>query len=87
MMMNQKLIQAARQAIDGLGFVYHLADGTKVRAMRPADLNTALRDMGWRNVSRLDAYEYKQMGFRIEKGRYVSFGGLKQACDIVMVKE
>ena len=28
MMMNQKLIQAARQAIDGLGFVYHLADGT-----------------------------------------------------------
>ena len=87
MMMNEKLIQAARQTIDSYGCVYQLTDGSKVRAMRPADLNTALRDNGWRPVPRLDSYEWKKLGFRIEQGQYVSWGGLKKACDIVMVKE
>ncbi len=49
---------------------------------------TALRNNGWRNVSRLDAHDLRQLGLEVVKAQYV--GGARPTgkfVDVVVARE
>lgn len=42
---------------------------------RVADVLKTMREQGWKNVSRIDGYDFEKLGFRVVKARYV--GGVR----------
>lgn len=86
MSINTKLIDAILTAMtEGFAqYPYETKAGVVVEGTRPADLVSCLRDAGWRNVSRMDADDFKEMGFTIIKAQYV--GGVRKTgkfCEVV----
>lgn len=66
-------------------FFFYQVEGTLVRALPVSQVPSAMRELGWRNVSRLDEHALRNMGLRIAIGRYVKAGGkLAQPCKVVM---
>lgn len=66
---------------------YTDAAGTTYRAARPDDLTTALRERGWKNLGRLDIFDYKKLGFQIVTARYTQGARPGRPCDVVVLEK
>ena len=66
--------------VDRQGRVYH--------ANRLEDVKRQMREMGWRNVSRLDEYDCKQAGFKFVEAYYSQRARkVERYCSVMVLKE
>jgi hypothetical protein len=77
------LADASLDCLAALNYRYETYAGVEIRAARPDDLKAALRDRRWKNVSNLDASDFRAMGFTITHAQYV--GGARKTGRFVEV--
>lgn len=63
---------------------YAMEDGTVFLGMPASQVPSQLSQAGWRNVSRLDEYDFEKMGLQVVKARYVGGGRPKKFCRVVV---
>jgi len=51
---------------------YETKDGRVVRAVRVSEFAASMRDAGWRNVPKLDAYDLRKLGLEVVVAQYVN---------------
>lgn len=68
------------------GSRYALTDGRTMIACTISDAHAALRDDGWRNVSHLDGYDFRQMGLHTARGRYASGARMGRECEVIVIR-
>lgn len=83
MVIDEKL----KTAISGLHqWKYQVKDGTVIRGTAVSGVPGFLREAGWRNVPRIDAYDLKKAGFTVVRGRAVTGSGrLAKECDVLVL--
>lgn len=63
---------------------YETEDGTDFLGMPVSQVPSQLVDQGWRNVSRLDEFDFKAMGLEIVTARYVGGASKKRFCRVIV---
>jgi hypothetical protein len=64
--------------------IYQDKDGNKYWAMPVSEVPKQLRDTGWKNVPRLNHYDFKKMGLKVVEARYIQGARPKRYCDVVV---
>lgn len=65
-------------------YAYEMADGRRVFGSPVSQVPEMLREAGWRNVPRADANDFRALGLEVVKASYLSWGGKKRPCDVVV---
>lgn len=65
---------------------YQTPKGGTFEGMPVSQIAQQLRDCGWRNVPRIDAYDLRKMGLIIVNARYVGGAHAKRFCDVVVAR-
>ena len=80
-----------KQGIDKalrIGARYETKDGRMIIASRPADVTAEMITDGWKGVSKMDAHDFRKLGYTIELAQYV--GGVRKTgrfCEVVFIRE
>lgn len=85
---KQSVIEAMENATSVLISRYADRDGRMYRGIAVSEAYKALKDAGWKNVSKLDAYNYKMLGLKVIEGTYKS--GTRPTgryIDVVVIEE
>lgn len=61
---------------------YETREGVLVRATPVSQIPQLLRDVGWKNVPKYDAYDLRKLGLRIVDAKYVGGG---RFCPVVVL--
>lgn len=81
--MDERLKKAISEIVS---WPYFLLDGTRIRGVAVSGVAGDLREMGWRNVPRIDSYDLEKAGFKVVRARFKSGGGrLKKECDVLVL--
>jgi len=78
--------QAVVKAILSWPGLYETKEGRKFMGMPVSQVPSQLIQSGWRNVSRLDGYDFKRLGLEIVEARYVGGVRPKKFCQVVVAK-
>lgn len=76
-----------RNALATSWAIYETEDGRRFKGNRLDDVKTEMRYQGWKNVSRIDAYDAKMLGLTVVEARYMSGGRPARFARDVVVME
>jgi hypothetical protein len=76
-----------RKALSTNWAIYETADGRRFKGNRLDEVKTEMRFHGWKNVSRIDAYDARALGLTVVAARYISGGRPAQFARDVVVME
>ena len=81
--LNAAAVKAAIMTWPGL---YETRDGVKFKGSPVSQVPHQLCENGWRNVSRLDEYDLKELGLQIVEARYIGGASPKRFCQVVIAE-
>lgn len=72
------LVEGITKALEEFSCLYETPDGRQFVGNRVADVTSTMIGHGWKNVSRMDGYDFRMLGIPVVQGRYVA-GARKKA--------
>ncbi len=88
MKLDPKVVDGIRKGIERWPSMYITASGRRVIAARLADIKSQMRQLGWKNVSRIDEIDCRESGLEVVSAYYGQRAYIKKRfCDVVVLRE